>query len=417
MSPRGRRVAVPGVVVYRRGTTWSYRVELERHQLTEKRQWEYGNAFPDEEAAWTAALKAKEQHANGQRVSPQRRTLSDFFAAWLKSIKDSVKPTTYVNYCDYWEAYVEPVIGKRRLQRLDVPTLNAFYQHLLEEGRCKADTNSRMYEYWAARIKAGADPKPKEISEHCGVTIYAARSAVLRYRRGRTPVAKDPGLAPKTVKNIHRMLHRALSDAVAWRYIEYNPAAHASLPRAKRRRRVRPGATWTPEELGAWLEVALKDRDAARWALAASTGMRRSELAGSDRDRLDLDGGRLTIDDTRVVVDGHAQDSDGKTASSERTISLDDLTVALLEQHLDRMDDEQDAFGHGYDDSGKLFCHPDGRPIHPDTITRRFNRLVDHAGVRRIRLHDVRHYADGWVMRPAVAFPLVGAAELALEST
>ena len=27
-----------------------------------------------------------------------------------------------------------------------------------------------------------------------------------------------------------------------------------------------------------------------------------------------------------------------------------------------------------------------------------------------------RHYADGWVMRPAVTFPLAGAAELVLQS-
>ena len=30
--------------------------------------------------------------------------------------------------------------------------------------------------------------------------------------------------------------------------------------------------------------------------------------------------------------------------------------------------------------------------------------------------HDLRHYADGWVMCPAVAFPLLGAAELVLRS-
>lgn len=29
--------------------------------------------------------------------------------------------------------------------------------------------------------------------------------------------------------------------------------------------------------------------------------------------------------------------------------------------------------------------------FHPDSITARFNRLVDRAGARRIRLHDVRH--------------------------
>jgi len=31
------------------------------------------------------------------------------------------------------------------------------------------------------------------------------------------------------------------------------------------------------------------------------------------------------------------------------------------------------------------------RHQHPDTITDRFNKLVDRAGVKRIRLHDVRH--------------------------
>ena len=40
---------------------------------------------------------------------------------------------------------------------------------------------------------------------------------------------------------------------------------------------------------------------------------------------------------------------------------------------------------------GKLMRYSDGRALHADTITRRFNRLVDLAGVRRIRLHDVRH--------------------------
>lgn len=113
------------------------------------------------------------------------------------------------------------------------------------------------------------------------MSIYAARSAVLRYRRGRVPIPKSAGLAPKTVKNVHRMLHRALSDAVAWRYIEFNPAAHASLPRESRKGKRRRGTTWTPEQLNAWLKVATRDRDAALWVLVATTGMRRSQLAAA----------------------------------------------------------------------------------------------------------------------------------------
>ena len=41
--------------------------------------------------------------------------------------------------------------------------------------------------------------------------------------------------------------------------------------------------------------------------------------------------------------------------------------------------------------TGLVFCWEDGRPIYPDTITERFNRLVEAARFPLIRLHDVRH--------------------------
>jgi integrase len=137
--------------------------------------------------------------------------------------------------------------------------------------------------------------------------------------------------------------------------------------------------------------VALTDRDAGIWVLAATTGMRRSELAGAERELLDLDGATLEIADTRVVVAGKADESDGKTESGRRVISLDPITVAYLRRHMAVLATEREAFGDDYHDSGLLVCHPDGRPVHHDTITDRFNRLVDRAGVKRIRLHDLRH--------------------------
>lgn len=230
-------------------------------------------------------------------------------------------------------------------------------------------------------------------------------------------MAKLPGLAPKTVKNVHRMIHLALSAAVAWRYLEYNPAEHAALPREGRNGIRKRGTTWTPDELAAWLAVAVNDRDAGIWVLAATTGMRRSELPGAERELLDLDRATLEIADTRVVVDGKADESDGKTESGRRTISLDPLTVAYLRRHLAMLDDEREAFGESYRRSGLLVCHPDGRPMHPDTITDRFNKLVDRAGVKRIRLHDVRHtYATtslGAGIDPKIVADQIGHANMA----
>jgi integrase len=52
---------------------------------------------------------------------------------------------------------------------------------------------------------------------------------------------------------------------------------------------------------------------------------------------------------------------------------------------------ERRALGKDYPSHGLLMVNELGRPLHPDTITTPFNRLVDRSGVPRIRLHDVRH--------------------------
>jgi hypothetical protein len=103
-----------------------------------------------------------------------------------------------------------------------------------------------MYAYWKARQhqRSGCGPKPTDMAKACGTTIYAAQAAATRFRRGRIPQPQSAGLAPKTVKNIHRMLHRAFKDAVAWNYLTFNPAEHASLPREARSGRNRP-KPWT----------------------------------------------------------------------------------------------------------------------------------------------------------------------------
>lgn len=390
-----RRSRIRGVSVYQRGKTYTYSVELDPDPVTAKRRRQYGHGFKTEDAAWVEAIKVKSSVEQSRNVPVSRRTVDQFMTEWLEAIKDSIKLSTYTNYTDYLKAYVLPSIGRRRLQDVSVPVLNEFYRRLLASGRLKPDKNLIMYEYWLAHQTREHTPGPTEIARACGTTVHAARSAVIRYRRGRVPTRRDAGLAPKTVKNVHRMLHRALKDAVSWGYLSFNAAEHAALPRMVRKR---PGSSkashhvWTAEQLAAWLDVALNDRFAALWMTVASTGMRRSELAGLRRSSLRLDDGLIvTGDDTRIVVSGRAVDSDGKTDASGRVISLDPLTIQLLRQHVSMLDHERDEFREEYVDDDRLFCYVDGRAPHPDTITRMFYRLADKAGVPHIRLHDVRH--------------------------
>jgi len=394
MAGRERRRRVPGISVYPRGTRWSYTIYGEPDILTGKRDRTNAGGFESEDDAWTAALRQQAEMQRGRTVKPSARTVEQFFTEWLDTVKHSLKPSTYANYSTNITVYIVPTLGGRKLQDVKVPVLNAFYRHLLETGRVKPDGNGRMYAYWSARrhLRNGLGPTPTDLSAACGTSYQAAKEAVCRYRRGRTPAEYSPGLKAKSVRNIHRLIHRAFDDAVAWDYLHFNPAQHASLPREPRRRRARATPQpWSVQELAQWLRVAQRDRFAGMWILAATTGMRRSELLGANRESLRLDLRTLALDETLIAVEGRAEQSDGKSQAGERVISLDAFTVAALREHVAMLDAERAAFGSAYSEGGWLFVWPDGSRPHPDTVTERFNRLVDEAGVRRIRLHDVRH--------------------------
>jgi integrase len=72
-------------------------------------------------------------------------------------------------------------------------------------------------------------------------------------------------------------------------------------------------------------------------------------------------------------------------------LALDPFTLTVLRTHVAMLDRELAEFGPDYQDHGVLFCWENGRPPHPDTITRRFKKIAASAGLPEIDLHDVRH--------------------------
>jgi integrase len=91
------------------------------------------------------------------------------------------------------------------------------------------------------------------------------------------------------------------------------------------------------------------------------------------------------------VVNGRAEDSDGKTDNAPRLLSLDPATVAALQEWKARQDAERIFFASDYQACDYVFTWENGRPVHPDVIRQRFNRLAARCQLPRIRLHDLRH--------------------------
>jgi integrase len=329
----------------------------------------------------------------GRVVKPSTRTVAQFLTEWLTAVEPALDATTWRSWSDYARSYVIPHIGAERLQRLDEPALLKLYAKLLAEGRVKRDNDIVMYKYWSKQTASGKEPTPRQVSEACKATIHAARTAVRRYRSGIVPKEVSPGLAPKTVRNVHAFLHRALVDAVAWKYLTDNPASNVKPPRRPRTRR----QVWKPEEIQTFLVSVRHDRFAALFLLELTTGIRRGQVCGLQWDAVDFDSGEISVHNNRVVVGGQARDkAGGKTRNADQTISIDRATVAALRRWREVQDGERTFFGDDYHPGDYVFTYQDGRPLHPDSIRQRFDRLAVAAGLSRITFHDLRHsYATG----------------------
>ncbi|MGH9015360.1 MAG: tyrosine-type recombinase/integrase [Acidimicrobiia bacterium] len=275
-------------------------------------------------------------------VAPARQRLSDYLAQdWLPAIKASVEASTWASYERYLRLHVIPRIGGLRLESVDASTLNRLYGDLLERGRL--------------------DGKPG-------------------------------GLSPRTVRYIHAILGRALRDAVRWSRIVRNPAETAAPPSAGRARAQAPETrAWDSATLGRFLEAERASRYHIAWLFLATTGCRRGEALGLRWSDVDLDTGRASLRHTITAIDHQIHAASRTKAHRARVIELDAETVAALKTWRTRQAEERLLLGPAYKDRDLVFCHPDGRPYHPDRFSREFDRRVLRYHAPRIRLHDLRH--------------------------
>ena len=202
---------------------------------------------------------------------------------------------------------------------------------------------------------------------------------------------KRSGLSPKTIWNYHATISAALSLAVRWEWVDRNVARRAEPPSRGRRGIEAP----SPAEVLALVEAAAARRPdlGTLILLAALTGMRRGELCGLRWSDVDLAEGWIEVSRSVVAVPGGLAEKSTKTGRGRR-ISLAATAVAALGAHRDRAARRDPGPGARRREAYVFSLRPDGRqPLRPDTVTEFFIGLRRGLGLRRIRLHDLRHFS------------------------
>ncbi|HET6918744.1 MAG TPA: tyrosine-type recombinase/integrase, partial [Jiangellaceae bacterium] len=231
-------------------------------------------------------------------------------------IGPTIRPATLYSYSRNLRLHVLPRLGSVPLRRLDAGMLNGLHAVLLAEGK---------------QSNAGG------------------------------------GLAPKTVRYVHTIIHRALRDAVRWGRIARNSANAADPPRAAATSRPTM-RTWTALEVRTFLEHTADHRQHAAFVVLATTGMRRGECLGLRWQDVDLAASRASIVQTVIAVNHDVRIGSPKTAKGRRTVVLDPGTVAALREHRQRQLAERLLMGEGFTDHGPRVLPPRRRSAAPGAV-------------------------------------------------
>ena len=217
---------------------------------------------------------------------------------------------------------------------------------------------------------------------------------------------KEGGLSIKSVRKIHLVLHKALSDALRKGSVVRNVASIADPPKLSSAKRAEI-KYWTAEQLRTFLDQVKGSRAFAALFVSAHTGMRRGELLGLRWSDVHLDDARLSVQQALISVAYEMQLSDVKTGAGRRTIDLDERTVELLRRWRRTQTEEKLTLGAGYRDRDLVFCRADGDPIHPDLFSQSFDRAVAKSGLPEITLHDLRHTHATLLLKAGVPVKVV----------
>jgi integrase len=289
-----------------------------------KRVYVYGRT---REGVHAQLIQLQERSSRGLPHAARAWKVGEYLDYWLANVaQPAVRPTTYAKYELMVRLYLRPGLGRQRLDRLSVPTVQSFLN---------------------SRLRAGDS---------------VAKVHIMRMALG-----------------------AALTRAMREELVSRNVARLATLPVAPAKER-RP---WSADEARRFLEVACSDPLYLAFVLMLVYGLRRGEVLGLSWHDVDFGEGAIRVRRQLVRVGGQLHLGPVKTRAGARELPL--LGIArevLIEQEGRRI---LGGRLNEWSTEALVFTTANGHPVEPRNLGRSFERIVQAAGLRKIRLHDLRH--------------------------
>ncbi len=281
------------------------------------------------EEAHERLIEEQAKAGRGIPVPAQSWRLGAYLDYWLENVvKPTRRPATYALYETNIRLHLKPGLGKYTLKRLSVPTVQTFLN---------------------AKIRSGQ--------------------------------------SVRNVQILRQILSAALTRAVREELVGRNVARLVELPTSE------PGGIvpWSSAEAVAFLQAAATDPLYPAFVLLLLYGMRRGEVLGLRWQDIDLDDWQLHVRQQIQRIQGQLHIGPVKTSAGKRDLPLIGLGIDALAARRQAQDADRASLGQCWIDTGLVFTTKTGRPVEPRNLVRSFMRICETSGIRRIRVHALRH--------------------------
>lgn len=258
-------------------------------------------------------------------------SLERWLNIWMSKYNANTKPLTVASYMGIIKNHIVPTIGSTLLVKIRLPDIQEFYELL----------------------------------------------------------QREKGLSPKTIKNIHGVLHKALEKARVIGYVQNNVADGVVLPKV-----LKPEINPIEEDMiSKFIEEASKDKYANLLLVTLFTGMRQGEILGLTWDKIDFSKGIITVSSQlqkEKKKNGKYYLSTTKNNKS-RKIAPAKFVMEILKNVYDASAQRQFYYQNSMDIPNLVFVNEDGKHICHHTLYKHCKKVTALIGMPEARFHDLRH--------------------------
>ena len=322
-----------GSIRERKDGLWEARYTVGRNPATGKqvRKSVYGKTQKEVRKKLTAITSDLD---NGVFTEPSKLTFGNWLKIWLDEYCVSIKPRTKSLYENCIEYRIKPFLGSVKLQKLKPAMIQKFYNDALN----------------------GKQDNKKAIS-------------------------------PKTVKNLHGIVHKALQQAVEIGYIKLNPAAVCVLPKVQKAK-INP---MDEQQTKLFIKAIANEPLRRLFLVALFTGMREGEVIGLTWDNVDLKNGTIYITQQLQRHDGEYKLMPPKNSKSRLIVPAPYIMDILKEEQTAQKENRLKAGLLWENKNGFVFTNAIGGHYSQQYVHKKFKNVVQSIEMPSLRFHDLRH--------------------------